>query len=88
MGDHSRCGINTMLNTGTVIGVSCNIFGGDFPPKFVPSFSWGGRDPQERYRLQEALRDATAWMEFKGREMDDADRRLLAAVYERVTKSE
>lgn len=88
MGDHSRCGINTMLNTGTVVGVSCNIFGGDFPPKFVPSFSWGGRDPQERYRLQEALRDASTWMEFKGREMDDADRRLLAAVFERVTKSE
>jgi hypothetical protein len=54
----------------------------------VPSFSWGGRDPQERYRLQEALRDASTWMEFKGREMDDADRRLLAAVFERVTKSE
>jgi UDP-N-acetylglucosamine diphosphorylase/glucosamine-1-phosphate N-acetyltransferase len=86
MGDHSRCGINTMLNTGTVIGVSCNIFGGDFPPKFVPSFSWGGRDPEERYRLQEALRDATAWMDFKGREMTDADRRLMAAVYELATK--
>lgn len=88
MGDFSRCGINTMLNTGTVIGVSCNIFGGDFPPKFVPSFSWGGRDPKERYRLQEALRDATAWMAFKSREMNDADRRMLAAVYEQTTKSE
>ncbi len=42
IGDYSRCGINTMLNTGTVIGVSCNVFGGDFPPKFLPSFSWGG----------------------------------------------
>jgi len=88
MGDYSRCGINTMLNTGTVIGVSCNIFGGDFPPKFVPSFSWGGKDPQERYRLQEALRDATAWMAFKDKDMNDADRRMLAAVYEQATKSE
>lgn len=88
MGDYSRCGINTMLNTGTVIGVSCNIFGGDFPPKFVPSFSWGGKDPQERYRLQEALHDASAWMAFKDKDMNDADRRMLAAVYEQATKSE
>lgn len=88
MGDYSRCGINTMLNTGTVIGVSCNIFGGDFPPKFVPSFSWGGRDTGSVYRLQEALRDATAWMGFKGREMTDPDRRLLAAIYDLVTKHE
>jgi UDP-N-acetylglucosamine diphosphorylase/glucosamine-1-phosphate N-acetyltransferase len=83
MGDHSRCGINTMLNTGTVIGLSCNIFGGDFPPKFVPSFSWGGAN-MERYRLQEALRDAAAWMEFKGVELTDADRRVLGAVYELI----
>ena len=88
MGDHSRCGINTMLNTGTVIGVSCNIFGGDFPPKFVPSFSWGGGDTGSVYRLQEALRDSAAWMGFKGREMTDADRRLLAAVYDLVKKHE
>ena len=42
MGDHSKCGINTMFNTGTVIGVSANIFGGNFPRNFIPSFSWGG----------------------------------------------
>jgi hypothetical protein len=42
MGDHSKCGINTMFNTGTVIGVSANIFGSGFPRNFVPSFSWGG----------------------------------------------
>lgn len=88
MGDYSRCGINTMLNTGTVIGISCNIFGGDFPPKFVPSFSWGGRDKHAVYRLQEALRDAAAWMEFKGRELTEADRKVLAAVYELTNKNE
>jgi len=84
MGDLSRCGINTMLNTGTVIGVSCNIFGGDFPPKFVPSFSWGGREEHSVYRLQEAMRDAAAWMAFKGKELTEADRKMLAAVYELV----
>lgn len=42
MGDHSKSGINTMFNTGTVVGVSANVFGADFPPKFIPSFSWGG----------------------------------------------
>lgn len=40
MGDHSKCGINTMFNTGTVVGVSANIFGSGFPRNFVPSFSW------------------------------------------------
>ncbi|MDB4286316.1 glucose-1-phosphate thymidylyltransferase, partial [bacterium] len=42
MGDHSKCGIDTMLNSGTVIGVSANVFGGGYQPKFIPSFSWGG----------------------------------------------
>ena len=42
MGDHSKCGINTMFNTGTVVGVSANIFGSGFPRNFVSSFSWGG----------------------------------------------
>ncbi len=42
MGDHSKCGINTMFNTGTVVGVSANIFGAGFPRNFIPSFSWGG----------------------------------------------
>lgn len=55
MGDHSKCGINTMFNTGTVIGVSCNIFGGGFTSKFVPSFSWGGGDQYSEYRLDKAI---------------------------------
>ncbi|HVI47353.1 MAG TPA: putative sugar nucleotidyl transferase [Chitinophaga sp.] len=78
MGDYSRCGINTMLNTGTVIGVSCNIFGAHFPPVFVPSFSWGG---DATYRLPEALRDAAAWMKMKNKQLDMADSRILEAVY-------
>jgi UDP-N-acetylglucosamine diphosphorylase/glucosamine-1-phosphate N-acetyltransferase len=77
MGDFSRSGIGTMFNTGSVVGVSCNIFGGDLPPKFTPSFSWG---PQ-RYRLEEVLRDAASWMKFKGQELTEADARILTEVY-------
>ncbi|SFE87778.1 UDP-N-acetylglucosamine diphosphorylase/glucosamine-1-phosphate N-acetyltransferase [Chitinophaga sp. CF118] len=83
MGDYSRCGIGTMFNTGTVAGVSCNIFGGDFPPKFIPSFSWGGLK-QEPYRIGEALRDAATWMQFKGQKLGEIEERLLKAVYELV----
>lgn len=55
MGDHSKCGINTMFNTGTVVGVGANIFGGDFPPKMIPSFSWGGSTGFEVYRFDKAM---------------------------------
>ncbi|MBO9728213.1 MAG: glucose-1-phosphate thymidylyltransferase [Chitinophaga sp.] len=79
MGDYSRCGINTMLNTGTVIGVSCNVFGGHFPPKFVPSFSWGH---QEVYRLPEALKDAGNWMALKGHTLSEKEQAVLTALYE------
>lgn len=88
MGDFSRCGINTMLNTGTVIGVSCNVFGGDFPPTFLPSFSWGYGSRQQVYRLPEAVRDAAVWMSFKGKELTDADRKLLEAVYKLTMEKE
>ncbi|SDH14926.1 putative sugar nucleotidyl transferase [Chitinophaga filiformis] len=81
MGDYSRCGIGSMLNTGTVIGVSCNIFGGSLPPKFIPSFSWGGADGLEPYRLEQAVRDAGMWMQFKGRQMEAADRQVLEALF-------
>ncbi len=81
MGDHSRCGINTMFNTGTVIGVSCNVFGSDFPPKYVPSFSWGGSQNRERYRLEEAMRDAAAWMELKGRSFSNADKQIFEHIF-------
>lgn len=78
MGDYSRCSINTMFNTGTVVGVSCNVFGNNFPPKFMPSFSWGGAD---RYRLEEALRDADAWMQLKGQQLSEADTQILTHIF-------
>ncbi|CAL1517356.1 putative sugar nucleotidyl transferase [Chitinophaga sp. MM2321] len=88
MGDFSRCGINTMLNTGTVIGVSCNIFGAHFPPVFTPSFSWGNLGRAGEYRLEEALRDAGAWMGLKGRQLEEADRKILEAVHEIISEKD
>jgi UDP-N-acetylglucosamine diphosphorylase/glucosamine-1-phosphate N-acetyltransferase len=58
MGDHSKSGINTMFNTGTVVGVCANIFGGGFPPKFIPSFAWGGAAGWSSYRPEKALETA------------------------------
>lgn len=81
MGDFSRSGINTMFNTGTVVGVSCNIFGGNFPPKFLPSFSWGGAGITDRYRLAEALRDADSWMRLKGASLGEQDRQILEKIF-------
>ena len=56
MGDHSKCGINTMFNTGTVVGVSANIFGAGFPRNFVPSFAWGGSAGYSTYKLLKYLK--------------------------------
>ncbi len=82
MGDYSRTGIGTLLNTGTVVGISCNIFGGVMPPKFVGSFSWALGEGMTRYRKEEALKDAAAWMRMKGQEMADVDRQVLQHLYQ------
>ncbi|MGB3588110.1 MAG: putative sugar nucleotidyl transferase [Tunicatimonas sp.] len=55
MGDHSKCGINTMFNTGTTVGVFANLFGGGFLPKFIPSFSWGGSESLVEFRFDKAV---------------------------------
>jgi UDP-N-acetylglucosamine diphosphorylase/glucosamine-1-phosphate N-acetyltransferase len=81
MGDHSKAGINTMFNTGTVVGVSCNVFGGDFPPKYVPSFSWGGASGLEVYHLGKALEVADRAMQRRGLRLDDTDRHILTTVF-------
>ena len=63
MGDHSKCAINTMFNTGTVVGACCNIFGAGMPPKFVPSFSWGGAEELVAYKFEKAMAVAKIVME-------------------------
>ncbi len=82
MGDHSKCSINTMFNTGTVVGVFCNLFGAGFPPRHVPDFSWGGSDGFVDYRLEKALRVAEAVMERRDVPLTEADRALLASLSE------
>ncbi len=63
MGDHSKCGINTMFNTGTTVGTSANIFGSGFPRNVIPSFSWGGASGFSTYQLNKALDTARLVME-------------------------
>lgn len=81
MGDHSKCSINTMFNTGTVVGVAANIFGGDFPPKHVPSFSWGGSSGSVEYDLSKALMTAERVMARRSLPLREATRNMLTEVF-------
>lgn len=86
MGDHAKCGINTMFNTGSVVGVSANIFGGDFPPKFVPSFSWGGAAWLRTFTFDKSLEVAERMMERRELKLEEADRKILREVFTREEK--
>jgi len=77
MGDHSKCGINTMFNTGTVVGVSANIFGTGFLPTFIPSFSWGGADGFTTYRMDKVLETASLVMERREMQLNKEDKAIL-----------
>ena len=81
MGDHAKTAINTMLNTGTVVGVAANIFGSGFPPRFIPSFSWGGADRLEEHRLEQALQTASRMMQRRGLHLDNAQRHIMEQVF-------
>lgn len=82
MGDHSKCGINTMFNTGTVVGVSSNIFGSGFPRNFVPSFSWGGSQGFETYQPKKAFQTAEKVMERRHVTLEEVDRQILLHIFE------
>lgn len=82
MGDHSRSGIGTTFNTGTVIGISSNIFGEGFHPKFIPSFSWGGLNNSTEYNLEKAIETAKAVMKRRNVEMDQEYERRFRQVFE------
>jgi UDP-N-acetylglucosamine diphosphorylase/glucosamine-1-phosphate N-acetyltransferase len=86
MGDHSKCGINTMFNTGTTVGVSANIFGGDFPPKFIPSFTWGGAKGFTEFRFEKALQVAQAVMHRRNVELSDIDKAILQYIFNYTQK--
>ncbi len=86
MGDHSKSGINTMFNTGTVVGVSTNVFGSGFPRTFVPSFNWGGAAGFTEYNLDKALATADRVMQRRGKSLDETEKDILSSVFE-LTKS-
>ncbi|MBI9056304.1 MAG: GlmU family protein [Labilibaculum sp.] len=82
MGDHAKCGINTMLNTGTVIGVSANVFGAGFPRNFIPSFAMGGNHGFKEYRLKAAYEVAELVMQRRGKKFDVAEKDIMTNVFE------
>ncbi len=86
MGDHSKCGINTMFNTGTVVGVSSNIYGSGFPRNFVPSFSWGGASGVITYKLDKVFEVAQIVMSRRGIDLTENDKEILTAIFEMTSK--
>lgn len=80
MGDHSKSGINTMFNTGTVVGVGCNIYGGGFPPTHIPSFSWGGSEGLQEYKLEKLFETAERIFERRGLVFDEIEKNILRTV--------
>lgn len=86
MGDHSKCGINTMFNTGTVIGVSVNIFGSGFPRNFVPSYSWGGASGFTEYKTNKVFEVAEVVMKRRNIQFDEKEKRILEYVFEETKK--
>jgi UDP-N-acetylglucosamine diphosphorylase/glucosamine-1-phosphate N-acetyltransferase len=81
MGDHSKSGINTMFNTGTVVGVNSNIFGSGFPSKFIPSFCWGGAEGLSEYSFEKALEVASKVLERRSLILNDDDRNLMEYIF-------
>lgn len=89
MGDHSKCGINTMFNTGTVVGVNATLFGSDFHPKFVPSFSFGSPAAYyEKHDFQKAAQTAKLVMARRHKDFDSVEQNLLKKVYDITSYSE
>jgi len=86
MGDHSKCGINTMFNTGTVVGVSANIFGSGFPRNFIPSFSWGGASGFTTYQVKKVFEVAEVVLKRKDLVFDDKEKKILEHVFELSSK--
>ncbi|MBK6931183.1 MAG: GlmU family protein [Saprospirales bacterium] len=87
MGDHAKCGINTMFNTGTVVGVFANVFGAGYPRNFVPDFAWGGVESGYRtYRFTDACETALRVMERRNAPLTELDKAILYHVYDRTAK--
>lgn len=87
MGDHSKCGINTMFNTGTVVGICCNIFGAGFPRNFLPDFSWGGAQSLTTYRLADVFDTIERVLARRNLSFTEVDKKILAHIFEYTTDS-
>ncbi len=87
MGDHSKCGINTMFNTGTVVGVNANVFGPGFQRNFIPSFTWGGTSGHTNYDLKKAIEVAELVYARRHKTFDEIEKDLLASVYNLTLKN-
>jgi UDP-N-acetylglucosamine diphosphorylase/glucosamine-1-phosphate N-acetyltransferase len=83
-GDHSKCGINTMFNTGTVVGVSANIYGSGFPRNFIPSYSWGGYAGFTEYKFEKAMKTAELVMSRRNVTLDQVERDILQAIFDKT----
>jgi hypothetical protein len=81
MGDHSKCGINTMFNTGTVVDVCCNIFGDGYPRNYIPSFAWGGANKMVTYQLDKAIETASRAMARRNVTLQNADKEILSHIF-------
>lgn len=86
MGDHSKSGINTMFNTGTVVGVNANVFGDGFQRNFVPSFAWGGKSGYVQYNFDKAVQVATAVYKRRGLDFDEMEQDILKSVFDQSAK--
>lgn len=86
MGDHSKCGINTMFNTGTVVGVGANIFGGSFPPTHIPSFTWGGSESMDTYKLDKLFETAERVYARRNLELSVEEKNILSEVFKQTEK--
>jgi UDP-N-acetylglucosamine diphosphorylase/glucosamine-1-phosphate N-acetyltransferase len=87
MGDHSKCGINTMFNTGTVVGICANVFGSGFPRNFVPDFTWGGANSGfTTHQLGKVFETAKIVMERRNQELTEADKSIISKVFEETTQ--
>ncbi|HAD14271.1 MAG TPA: glucose-1-phosphate thymidylyltransferase [Saprospirales bacterium] len=86
MGDHSKCAINTMFNTGTVVGVFANIYGAGFPRNFIPDFSWGGPDGYRTYKFLEACETAALVMGRRKQEFTETEKAILYHLYDQTAR--
>lgn len=81
MGDHSKSAINTQFNTGTVVGVSANIFTSGFPPNIIKSFSWGGKSESPNFKLEQVFEVAERTMKRRGIELSEQDKKIIEYIY-------